>query len=226
MLSKTNSGGAATAVRPPHQLEPANSHSIQRTIGDGHDLASPRFSGNAVLEAVFDNERALRRGSSGAAVRLVQEALIALSYPLPQFGADGDFGSETEATVRAFQRDTGLNPDGVVGFRTIGYLDSRDRGVNVAPPAAPVAANFPFNPANAIVAPDAAPSNALTGCTYGLTFPENVEAETVAVRDGANWRLILTGVIGHYSLQARILPTQTEVTGPGEILQRLTIALK
>jgi peptidoglycan hydrolase-like protein with peptidoglycan-binding domain len=119
--SKVNSGGgSATAIRPPSRLESASPHSIQRTIGDGHDLASSRFSGNVILEAVFDNERALRRGNSGAAVRLV--------YELPQHGADGDFGSETEAAVRAFQIDTGLNVDGVVGFRTIEYLDARDRG--------------------------------------------------------------------------------------------------
>ena len=27
------------------------------TIGDGHDLKSPRFAGDEVLEACYDNER-------------------------------------------------------------------------------------------------------------------------------------------------------------------------
>jgi hypothetical protein len=52
-------------------------------IGDGHDLKSSRFAGDKVLEAVYDNERYLRNGDSGAAVQKVQEALIEKSFDLP-----------------------------------------------------------------------------------------------------------------------------------------------
>jgi len=38
---------------------------IQRTLGDGHDLTSPRFVGDFVLEAVFDNERLLNQATRG-----------------------------------------------------------------------------------------------------------------------------------------------------------------
>lgn len=37
-----------------------------------------------------------------------QRALIALDYPLPRFGADGDFGGETRAAMQSFQRQAGL----------------------------------------------------------------------------------------------------------------------
>lgn len=192
--------------------------SIQRTIGDGHDFpAASRFSGNVVLEAVFDNQRAVAigRNGNGTHVRLIQQALLALNYPLPVFGADGSFGNETRRAVRAFQADVGLGVDGVVGFRTIDFLDRRDRNAEVAPPVRPVTANTPFNVANAIVQPGAAPSNPIAGCTYGLTFPENVQVGIDVFDNGGTWQPVLSQVTGNYSLQFRILPTQTEVTGPG-----------
>lgn len=189
---------------------------IQRTIGDGHDLTSARFSGNAVLEAVFDNERTLKKGNSGKAVELVQQTLVDLSYDLPDSGVDGDFGKETEAAIRAFQMDTGATVDGKVGRQTIGFLDSRVQGQPVVAPPAPVIGNA-LPSANVIVQPGAPPVNGgpLGACDYGLTDTETVTINIDAVRSGANWVPVVNGLIGNYSLQYRILPTQTEVTGPG-----------
>ena len=93
------------------------------TIGDGHDLKSPRFAGDEVLEACYDDERFLRRGDAGSAVVKIQKALMAAGFPLPRCGADGFFGEETESAVRNYQRARGLNADGVIGPITIGILD-------------------------------------------------------------------------------------------------------
>ena len=57
----------------------------------------------------------IRRRSTGDDVVYCQRKLMALNYDLGPSGADGKFGSKTEAAVKAFQRNTGLNPDGVVG---------------------------------------------------------------------------------------------------------------
>jgi peptidoglycan hydrolase-like protein with peptidoglycan-binding domain len=191
------------------------SFTVQRTIGDGHDFPpASRFSGNVTLEDVFDNHRVVESGSSGAPVTLVQQALINLGYQLPRFGVDGQFGDETRRAVDAFQRDVGLAPDGRVGFRTIDFLDRRDRGAEVAPPPRPVVANTPFNVANAIAQPGAAPSNALGAGTWGLTFPENVQITIDVFNNAGIWQPVLTGVIGNYSMQTRLLPGVTEVTGP------------
>jgi peptidoglycan hydrolase-like protein with peptidoglycan-binding domain len=190
--------------------------SVQRKIGDGHDLTSARFSGNVRLQAVFDNERSLKKGSSGTAVKLVQQALLALGYDSPKFGADGKFGKETAAAVRAFQQDTGAKVDGIVGPETIGFLDSRDRGQPVVAAPAPVIGNA-LPATNVIVQPGAPPVNApaLTGSMYGWTDTETVTINFDAVRSGPNWVPVVSGLIGNYSLQHRILPPQTEVTGPG-----------
>ncbi len=93
------------------------------TIGDGHDLRSPRFAGDEVLEGCYDKERVLQRGDSGSAVMKIQEALIILGFPVPQVGANGIFGNETELAVRSYQEARGLSVDGKVGPETIGSLD-------------------------------------------------------------------------------------------------------
>ena len=56
----------------------------------------------------------LRRGDYGSAVTAMQEALLTWRPDcLPQWGADGDFGAETEAALRAYQAEAGLPVTGV-----------------------------------------------------------------------------------------------------------------
>lgn len=58
-------------------------------------------------------------GSSGEAVRELQQQLADLGYPID---VDGDFGSATSAQVQAFQRDHGLTADGLAGPATLQAL--------------------------------------------------------------------------------------------------------
>jgi hypothetical protein len=59
------------------------------------------------------NMDTIKRGDKGSGVKLIQEALLSLGYPLPRYGADGDYGAETEAAVNAFLADNGLPATGV-----------------------------------------------------------------------------------------------------------------
>ena len=59
-------------------------------------------------------EDVLRKGDKGPRVGKAQERLLALGYELPVWGADEDFGNETEAAVKQFQGDRGLPQDGVL----------------------------------------------------------------------------------------------------------------
>ena len=69
-------------------------------------------------------EPLLKRGSSGTAVRQLQEALKEAGHdPGP---VDGEFGAATEAAVRAFQQDKGIAVDGVVGDITWLNIDEAD----------------------------------------------------------------------------------------------------
>ena len=128
---------ASCADKKEEKIARRTSLSVQRTIGDGHDLTSPRFSGDVVLEACFDNERLLSVGSSGEAVRKLQQALVDAGFPLPKFGVDGSFGSETRTAVRDFQQASGINIDGLVGPETMGALDTRFSGGPTPPTPVP-----------------------------------------------------------------------------------------
>lgn len=57
----------------------------------------------------------LSKGSTGDAVWVLQTLLQAHNISVGQFGADKDFGTDTELAVRQFQRKHGLQADGVVG---------------------------------------------------------------------------------------------------------------
>lgn len=60
----------------------------------------------------------LRKGSKGDGVTTLQSLLLSLGYSLPVYGVDGNFGSETESALIAFQRGSGLAADGVCGALT------------------------------------------------------------------------------------------------------------
>ena len=57
----------------------------------------------------------LRKGSKGEPVRALQALLILRGQKLATYGTDGDFGSETEIALRAYQKMKGLTIDGICG---------------------------------------------------------------------------------------------------------------
>jgi len=98
---------------------------LQRTIGDGHDLTSPRFAGDSILEACYDDEARLTKGAQGESVRKVQQALIDLGYNLGPTGADGIYGDFTWNAVKQFKANEKLGWEhmGDVGPGTMQKLD-------------------------------------------------------------------------------------------------------
>jgi Domain of unknown function (DUF4157)/Putative peptidoglycan binding domain len=88
-------------------------------------LTCPRFAGDPILEACFNGKHRMTIGETGPSVAKVQSALLDLGFSLPQFGADGKYGSETAAAVSQFKRTKGITPsDGVVGPKTMNALDA------------------------------------------------------------------------------------------------------
>lgn len=87
----------------------------------GSNGASGTASGSTTKP---DVRPTLRKGDTGDWVQALQTALINRGYSVGSMGADGDFGSRTEAAVRAFQKANGLTVDGIVGPRTYAALDA------------------------------------------------------------------------------------------------------
>lgn len=69
----------------------------------------------------YDPEGTLRRNDRGDAVKEVQQLLVDQGY-LNAGGADGVFGGGTEKAIMQFQKDQGLEPDGVAWPQTIKRL--------------------------------------------------------------------------------------------------------
>ena len=57
----------------------------------------------------------LEMGDSGSAVKIMQLMLIECGYSCGSYGADGEFGSGTDAALRRFQKDKSLVVDGQYG---------------------------------------------------------------------------------------------------------------
>ena len=65
------------------------------------------------------NTPVLARGALGSVVTALQKGLKKYSTPATDPGAvDGDFGPKTEGAVKAYQRDRGVDVDGIVGDQT------------------------------------------------------------------------------------------------------------
>jgi hypothetical protein len=118
-------------------------------------LVHSLFATNSRLQRAANNSPPLRRGDSGDAVALIQQALVSLgqSLPLstqPDGSMDGDFAGETVRALKAFQRAETLvddhgSHDGVAGSRTLHRMDARliaagsaARPTVLATPAGPV----------------------------------------------------------------------------------------
>ncbi|MGE3806941.1 MAG: peptidoglycan-binding protein, partial [Gemmataceae bacterium] len=106
------------------------------------------FANNDRLRRAAENNPAMRQGEEGEAVRLVQQALIDLGFPMPistrRYGSpDGIYGNETATRVRDFQRQQHLSSDGIAGRNTLAKLDELLPGP--APPLPPLPTGLPYD---------------------------------------------------------------------------------
>lgn len=113
---------AAQAVADPDEI-------VQRAptaTATAPALTAPEIAGDARLQKAAGGDKAsyIRKWQKNDSVKTIQEALLSLNYQLPKHGADGHYGSETQTAIMNFQGENHLNPDGVVGPKTLKKLNS------------------------------------------------------------------------------------------------------
>ena len=72
--------------------------------------------------ATFYNNLKVGASNNADEVRRLQNALISAGYNVGSTGADGIYGKNTAAAVRAYQQANGLTVDGIAGAKTQGAL--------------------------------------------------------------------------------------------------------
>lgn len=75
-----------------------------------------RYTGGTIIES--SNPAELSKGSTSDAVKQMQNMLIKCGYSCGNAGADGDFGKDTEAALKKFQKVNGLVVDGIYGSKS------------------------------------------------------------------------------------------------------------
>ena len=85
----------------------------------------PKYDKETATETTSKEESAvkvelnvLRKGDNGEQVKSLQRMLYAMGYDLGDIPIDGNFGSKTDAAVRAYQKKKSLTVDGIVGQKT------------------------------------------------------------------------------------------------------------
>jgi peptidoglycan hydrolase-like protein with peptidoglycan-binding domain len=77
-----------------------------------------------VIKTPTLGSRVLKNGSEGDDVKQMQAGLIRLGYDLGRWGADGDFGDQTEMAVKQFQKDHGLEASGRFDAKALTAFES------------------------------------------------------------------------------------------------------
>ncbi len=88
----------------------------------GTESNALKQAGKATDERLPAGLAILSPGSKGEPVRALQARLMALGFPLPRYGADGIFGRETQAALKAFQYAHSLAPTGTADRSTLALL--------------------------------------------------------------------------------------------------------
>lgn len=84
------------------------------TKTNGHTVVALSNGSKAASDTASTVTAGLSRGAEGDAVKAMQRLLLVWKADcLPKWGADGDFGSETEKALKAFQKEKGLTVNGI-----------------------------------------------------------------------------------------------------------------
>lgn len=95
---------------------PVSGHTVV-VLSDGAKV-SKNTTTTTQKEGFEVNMNDLKKGSKGKQVKTLQALLIGYGYDCGKYGVDGDYGADTQAAVKEYQKANGLTVDGKVGSKT------------------------------------------------------------------------------------------------------------
>lgn len=109
-------------------------------LGDVAEKVTAALGGESTSSASSESSTYLTKGDAGSAVKNMQTMLIACGYSCGSSGADGDFGNNTLAALKAFQKDAGLAVDGIYGPVSKAALEKKYKTATASKPVENTAA--------------------------------------------------------------------------------------
>ena len=128
--SMFTAGTPATINTPQPQQQAQNSPENNFIVFGATNTPAPVAATTPMIEITPTPEpvqpttnvtyKTLRKGDQSVEVKLMQVALTELGYL--KGASDGNFGTATKTAVEAFQKDNGLDVDGIAGAKTLEKL--------------------------------------------------------------------------------------------------------
>lgn len=159
--------------------------------------------------------RSLKKGFTGSDVKTLQELLNHLAIVTPALEVDGNFGSKTEAAVKAFQKKAGIKQDGIYGDEThkalMGAVADNDEGKKAQGEAAEQSQDKPAEPSSPAPVPandtpikDNKPNKVIIVCTSGTVNirkgNSTAFSRITAVKNGTVFAYIATAANGWHAV--------------------------
>ena len=172
--------------------------------GDGTNIQPAPTATTYIL-----GSRSLKKGSTGSDVKTLQELLIQLAIVTPALEVDGDFGSKTEAAVKAFQKKAGIKQDGIYGDEThkalMGAVADDDAGKAAQSTSPDQPATEPVETATETSRPvTTAPSKVVSVCSSGTVNirkgNSTAFSRITAVKNGTVFGYIATAANGWHAV--------------------------
>ena len=172
--------------------------------GDGTNIQPAPTATTYIL-----GSRSLKKGSTCSDVKTLQELLIQLAIVTPALEVDGDFGSKTEAAVKAFQKKAGIKQDGIYGDEThkalMGAVADDDAGKAAQSTSPDQPATEPVETATETSRPvTTAPSKVVIVCSSGTVNirkgNSTAFSRITAVKNGTVFGYIATAANGWHAV--------------------------
>ncbi len=143
------------------------------------------------LGQIRQGQGVMHRGMGGPQVMELQRMLNAQGAQ-PPLAVDGKFGPKTEAALKAFQRENGIQQTGALGRQTLGAFDGSPKRIPADAPQAPSTSGRP----------ERVSGSQLTGTAFGNQVATAAEREARRLNSvgrcalGVNNALVSLGVQG------------------------------